>query len=303
MISPSHPGAQQPGPSPATLPPVAVPVAPRFVPARPDAFVQPTQGLQLDLRKGDVRARPPVAFADSWAPPSVPANQEPRPGQAVADRYVIHARIRALGNATLYRAVDMDLGTDVLLLVELEGLSGVGGGRREIRASAAPEHCALARQLEVGSWDGLRFASFDAIDGQPLNSLPLPAAGRLPGLHVATLASGALSGLAALHADGRLLGGVYPGSILVNPWGLDVHLVGWGTRADARRLSDRASSELRSLGRVLLRLRGAALDHPAERELDELLGLIASNESLVEGMHTGLVAHALSTVVDRLRWG
>ena len=246
------------------------------------------------------RTRTPVQFTESWCPPAVPRGQDPRPGQAVAGRFVINSRVRALGAATLFLAVDMDLGDDVLLMAEPEGATGAGGGRREVRNARGARHLNLLRQLEVGSWDGLRFASFVAPPGEPLPNMALPLGGRLPALHVATLAARSIAGLAAVHEDGRLLGGVYPGSLLVAPWGLQVWLVGWRRRADPARFADRASGELRSLGKVLTRLRGPRGDHPAELELDELLRLIASDRLRSEGMPASLVAQALARVARAL---
>jgi hypothetical protein len=274
------------------------PGAPLFVPMGEDAPPPTTTNLRLDLR-----SEAPLAAEEPWAPPEAPSGEEPQPGQAVADRFLIAERLRGLGTATLHRAVDLDLNHDVLLLVELEPAAGAGGGRWEIRRSAAPLHPHLLPQLEVGSWSGLRFASFSTPRGVPLPNLALPPGGRLPALHVATLAARSVAGLAALHDDGRLLGGVYPGSLIVNPWGLHVHLVGWARRADPARHVERAAHELRSLGNVLVRMRGLRGSHPAEAELDELLRLVASSHARLEGMPTALVARALDGVAHALERG
>lgn len=307
MIQPSHPGTPRPAPpTPTPLvpgPAASTPLTPRFVPADPGALVHPTQGIQLNLRSRSARTRTPVQFTDSWSPPGVPRGRDPRPGQAVAGRFVINTRVRALGAATLYNAVDMDLGDDVLLLAEPEGAVGAGGGRRELRAAQGVRHLNLLRQLETGSWDGLRFSSFVAPPGEPLANMALPLGGRLPALHVATLAARSVAGLAAVHDDGRLLGGVYPGSVIVAPWGLQVWLVGWRRRAASERFADRASGELRSLGRVLLRLRGQRSSHPAEVELDELLELIVADNLRSGSMPGALVAHALTAVAQALQQG
>jgi hypothetical protein len=276
-------------------------MTPRFVPASAAAIVQPTQGIQLDLRRGKARTRTPVAFAESWTPPGVPHEQEPRPGQAVAGRFVIEARVRALGAGTLYRAADMDLGEEVLILAEPAGPNGAGQGRREVRTSGAVRHLNLLRQLESGTWDGLRFASFVAPPGEPLVNMALPLGGRLPALHVATIASRAVAGLSALHDNGQLLGGVYPGSILVGPWGLQVWLVGWGERSSSSRFGERSRAELRSLGKILVRLRGVRGDHPAELELDDLLTLMAAHNLRQEGMPRELLRGALDNVSSALR--
>ena len=293
MIQPSHPGSPRPRPPAPTSLNAEPAASPWFVPAT-EPLRSPTRGMQFDL--GGIPTQRKVTAQEPWERAAPRVGEEPRPGQAVADRFVVEQRIRGLGTATLYSALDTDLGERVLLLVEPSTAAGIGGSRRELRRADPPEHPSLLLQLEMGSWDGLEFASFAAPQAEPLVNMALPLGGRLPALHVATLAAHAVGGLAALHDDGRLLGGLYPGSLLVSPWDLQVLLVGWCRPCAPERHEERAGHELRSLGKVLLRLRGLRGDHPAEVELDELLQLVGANNLRSGSLPTALVAQSLENV-------
>ncbi len=88
---------------------------------------------------------------------------------------------------------------------------------------------------------------------------------------------------------------------MVAPWGLQLWLLGWGRRSRSQRFEERARAELRSVGRILVRLRGTRSEHAAERELDDLLTLMASHNLRTEGMPRGLLQQALERAAASLR--
>lgn len=101
---------------------------------------------------------------------------------------------------------------------------------REASALSKIDHPNIARILESGTAEGVRYMSMEVGSGEPLSTL-LERAGRLPPERVARIGRGVALGLAAAHRAGIIHRDLRPANVLVEEGGT-VKLVGFGVARD-----------------------------------------------------------------------
>ena len=294
-----------------SLPGTPIPLAqrpttgPRVVPpSSRHGRAEPTQGLRSP------RLGAPLSGAGDYDPPAAAFGEEPAVGTTVGDRYVVREKIGRMGGGLLARALDLDVGTPVLVLVApADQAPQLPTRRDELTVPRAPRSSRLATPQELGDWGGLRFCVFPHDQAVGLDELLNQAGGTLPPLHLSLLAAQGCVGLGALHTAGWLLGGVWGASARVDPWSMELKLLGWGIPSPAGpEFERRARAELRGLGRLLM---GAGLKRwgvgselkrlSPERDLMDLLGLLSSTEESTFLPGATDLAAAFGSVASTLR--
>jgi tetratricopeptide (TPR) repeat protein/predicted Ser/Thr protein kinase len=139
-----------------------------------------------------------------------------QPGDVLAGRYRMVARIGRGGMGDVWRADDDVLRTPVALKV----MNAAGDAARarllnEVRLARQITHPAVCRVFDVGEANGRVFFSMEYVEGEDLASL-IRRAGRLPSSRVVDIARQLCDGLAAAHAQGVLHRDLKPANILID---------------------------------------------------------------------------------------
>jgi serine/threonine protein kinase len=208
--------------------------------ARPEAeravFVAEACGGDPALR-GEVDSL--LAFhAEDAADESEPEREPPfAPGDVIAARYRMVARIGRGGMGDVWRADDLVLKTAVALkLIASTSQSARARILNEVRLARQITHPAVCRVFDVGEAEGLVFYTMELIRGEDLAAL-LRRIGRLPSEKVVDIAHQLCGGLAAAHAQGVLHRDLKPANVLIDDRGL-VRITDFGIaipRTDANR--------------------------------------------------------------------
>ncbi len=174
-------------------------------------------GIVVDGSAGDeqllsvvARLAPPVALPGGWdsrvgrIPTGLRVDpRRLRPGEIIADRFVVRARLGSGSMATVYAANDEHLeervAVKVLHAMQVEG--AVKRFRRETRLAREIVHPNVVRTYEAGMWRGHPYLTMQLLDGQSLQAR-LPLGEPLPIAEVARIALGIASGLGAIHSRG-----------------------------------------------------------------------------------------------------
>ncbi len=256
------------------------------------------------------RVEMPVHGSGEYEPPPADFGREPKPGTTVGDRYLVQEEVGRLGGALLARATDLDAGPPVLLLVApFDQAPRLPVGAREVTVPRPPRSNRLLKAEEVGAWDGLRFCVFADDSSVGLDQLLTQAGGTLPPLHLSLIAAQGCVALGAMHEAGWLLGGVWGASVRVNPWSMEMRMLGWGVPSTpGPQFHQRARSELRAMGRLLMSSAlkrwgvGSELKRLSpERDLMDLLALLASKEESTFLPGASDLAAAFGSVAATLR--
>jgi hypothetical protein len=190
----------------------------------------------LDFRQGKPTPRPqPVA---ELAAPPPPADPSPTPvtmhsrgttrvlaapippspfhaGAVVAGRYRIESEIGRGGMATVYRALDMELGEEIALKVFAEGdrdPTSLERFRQELRVSRRLNHPNLVRVYDLGLHAGRRYISMELLAGDTLAvqmGRPLSFSKGIGYL------LDACAGLQAAHQEGIVHRDIKPGNLFI----------------------------------------------------------------------------------------
>ncbi len=151
--------------------------------------------------------------------PRTPEDAEPlllAPGDLLADRYRLVARIGRGGMGDVWRADDLVLRTPVALKL-LHATTEQARTRliNEVRLARQITHPAVCRVFDVGDSDGRVFFSMELVEGEDLATL-LRRAGRLPMERVIAIARQLCQGLGAAHAQGVLHRDLKPANVLID---------------------------------------------------------------------------------------
>src|SRR5690242_3334016 len=128
-----------------------------------------------------------------------------KPGQTLAERYLLREVIARGGMGEVWRADDTVLGRAVALKTLLPSKSAdpefVQRFRTEARAMAALSDPAVVDVYDFGQADGVDFIVMRFVEGESLRSL-LDRSGRLPADRVMTLVAQAATALHLAHEHG-----------------------------------------------------------------------------------------------------
>ncbi len=151
--------------------------------------------------------------------PDDPERARLAPGEVLAERYRLVARIGRGGMGDVWRADDLVLQTPVALKL-LHATSGHSRTRlmNEVRLARQITHPAVCRVFDVGESDGRVFFSMELVEGEDLATL-LRRAGRLPVERVIEIGRQLCDGLTAAHAQGVLHRDLKPANVLVDARG------------------------------------------------------------------------------------
>jgi serine/threonine protein kinase/Flp pilus assembly protein TadD len=159
------------------------------------------------------------------------------PGEVLADRYRMIARIGRGGMGDVWRADDLVLQTPVALkLIHSAAPEGRERILNEVRLARQITHPAVCRVFDVGEAAGGIFYTMELIEGEDLAAL-IRRVGRLPSNKVADIGRQLCGGLAVAHAQGVLHRDLKPANVLIDNQG-QVRITDFGiaiTRTDAGR--------------------------------------------------------------------
>lgn len=159
-----------------------------------------------------------------------------RPGDVLHKRFVIQDRLGVGGMGIVYRARNLETETDVALkTLRTLDAAGLPRFKREFRSLADISHPNLVLLHELVRDDNLWFFTMDLVEGVPFGAAAdlRPAFAQL------------VTGVAALHATGRIHRDLKPSNVLVTragrvvvldfglvgdmePAGVDQEATGWG---------------------------------------------------------------------------
>jgi serine/threonine-protein kinase len=156
------------------------------------------------------------AVADSTADLPPPIAARARTGNIIAGRFRLEALLGQGGMATVYRALDLELGEEVALKlmtapdVDPQSLARF---RQEVAITRRLAHPNIVRIYDIGDHDGQRFITMELVRGEPLGSIidgrPLE-----PARAIALLIQ-ACAGLQAAHELGVVHRDIKPDNLLV----------------------------------------------------------------------------------------
>jgi serine/threonine-protein kinase len=134
------------------------------------------------------------------------------------DRYELIEQIGSGGMATVWRAVDRQLGRTVAVKTLHQNLAEDGAFverfRREARSAAALAHPNIVTVYDSGDENGAPYIVMELVDGMSLHSV-LAASGPLSVAHAARVGAAVLAALDHAHSRGLVHRDVKPGNILV----------------------------------------------------------------------------------------
>src|SRR4051812_43899553 len=142
------------------------------------------------------------------------------PGEVLAGRYQMIARIGRGGMGDVWRADDLVLQTAVALKL-IHSTTSEGRERilNEVRLARTITHPAICRVFDVGEAAGGIFYSMELVEGEDLAAL-LRRVGRLPSEKVVDIGRQLCAGLAVAHAQGVLHRDLKPANVLIDNEGL-----------------------------------------------------------------------------------
>jgi len=161
----------------------------------------------LEFHEDDeaIEPGPPKAVAAAFAP-----------GEVLAGRYRMIARIGRGGMGDVWQADDLVLLTPVALkLIHSTAPEGRERILNEVRLARQITHPAVCRVFDVGEAAGGIFYSMELIEGEDLAAL-LRRVGRLPSEKVADIGRQLCGGLAVAHAHGVLHRDLKPANVLID---------------------------------------------------------------------------------------
>ncbi|MBZ5711982.1 serine/threonine-protein kinase [Nannocystis pusilla] len=141
-----------------------------------------------------------------------------RPGQRVANRFVVARLLGAGGMGAVYLARDEQLGEEVALKV-IAGLglldpSAADRLRREASTARRISHPNVVRLHDIGEESGLLFLSMEYVAGESL-AARLKRIGAIPAAQLRPIAEQLCDGLAAAHAAGVIHRDLKPANVLL----------------------------------------------------------------------------------------
>jgi predicted Ser/Thr protein kinase len=141
-----------------------------------------------------------------------------RPGQRVANRFVVARLLGAGGMGAVYLARDEQLGEEVALKV-IAGLglldpSAADRLRREASTARRISHPNVVRLHDIGEESGLLFLSMEYVAGESL-AARLKRIGAIPATQLRPIAEQLCDGLAAAHAAGVIHRDLKPANVLL----------------------------------------------------------------------------------------
>jgi len=162
------------------------------------------------------------------------------PGQVLAGRYRIVARLGAGGMGEVYRADDLTLGQPVALKFLPADLNAdahrLGRFHDEARSARQVTHPNVCRVHDIGDHHGQPFLIMEFVDGEDLASL-LKRVGRLPEEKAVEVARQLCSALASVHEQGLLHRDLKPANVMLDGRGR-VRLTDFGVAALAGTVDD-----------------------------------------------------------------
>jgi tetratricopeptide (TPR) repeat protein len=142
------------------------------------------------------------------------------PGDVLAGRYRMIARIGRGGMGDVWRADDLVLQTPVALkLIHSTAPEGRARILNEVRLARQITHPAVCRVFDVGEAAGGIFYSMELVEGEDLAAL-LRRVGRLPSEKVIDIGTQLCAGLTVAHAQGVLHRDLKPANVLIDNQGL-----------------------------------------------------------------------------------
>jgi len=183
------------------------------------AFVADACAEDLALRR-EVESLLAFHAEDSSNPDTASADPPFAPGEVIAARYRMIARIGRGGMGDVWRADDLVLKTAVALkLIASSSPSARARIINEVRLARQITHPAVCRVFDVGEAAGIVFYTMELIRGEDLAAL-VRRIGRLPSEKTADIALQLCNGLAAAHAQGVLHRDLKPANVLIDDRGL-----------------------------------------------------------------------------------
>jgi serine/threonine-protein kinase len=142
-----------------------------------------------------------------------------KPGDTLANRFVIERPLGSGGMGAVYLARDNQLGEAVAVKV-IAGLALLDPAatdrfRREASAARRISHGNVVRIHDIGEEKGVLFLSMEYVNGPSLSEL-LDRHGQLPLPQVRQVAAEICDGLAAAHAQGIVHRDLKPGNVLID---------------------------------------------------------------------------------------
>ena len=155
------------------------------------------------------------------------------PGELLADRYRIIARLGAGGMGEVYRADDLTLAQPVALKFLSRSASNDPVSRdrfrSEVRAARQVSHPHVCRVHDIGEHNGLVFLTMEFVDGEDLVSL-LRRVGRLAEERAVVVARDLCSAVGSVHEQGLLHRDLKPANVMLDGRG-KVKLTDFGIAA------------------------------------------------------------------------
>src|SRR5262245_55891560 len=183
------------------------------------AFVADACAEDVALRQ-EVESLLAFHAEDSSEPETTSEDPPFAPGEVIAARYRMIARIGRGGMGDVWRADDLVLKTSVALkLIASSSPSARARIINEVRLARQITHPAVCRVFDVGEAEGIVFYTMELIRGEDLAAL-VRRIGRLPSEKVADIATQLCSGLAAAHTQGVLHRDLKPANVLIDDRGL-----------------------------------------------------------------------------------
>jgi len=185
--------------------------------------------------------------------PALLAQQDRRPGDVIAGRYVLQRQLGEGGMGVVWAAHSTALGVDVALKMLRPGLAkteAVERMAREARTAAQLGHPALVRVLDFGTSElGEPFVVMELLQGEELHQR-LEREQRLPATDAVALLLPIIDGLGIAHEKGIVHRDIKPENIFIASEGqrrVQPKLLDFGV---AKLTQDRAATRLTQFGTV-----------------------------------------------------
>jgi eukaryotic-like serine/threonine-protein kinase len=168
------------------------------------------------------RAETPAGQSPASSETILVLDGELRPGERIADRFVVESLLGRGGMGAVYVCRDERLGESVVLKV-VAGLSTISPDahdrlRREGAIARRITHPNVVRLHDIGEHEGLVFLSMEHVQGEGLDVL-VRRQGVLPSSRVAAISRQLCDGLGAAHEVGAVHRDLKPANILIDTEG------------------------------------------------------------------------------------
>ncbi len=243
-----------------------------------------------DLGDGATDTKPPRPVPLMLPKHAVRVGMLLAPGDMLANRYRIEARIGGGGMGMVYRAVDRSLGEVVAVKVlrpdVLVGDAEAGDlVKRELRLARRITHRNVVRTHDIGESDGVPFFTMEYVDGSSLADI-IHARGALPPSAVVSIARQLLRALAAAHEQQVVHGDLKPQNLLVGANGV-LKVTDFGV---ARLVRDPRHGARHGTGEDIVgQVVGATLGTPEYMAPEQLIGGEATFSTDIYA--AGIIAH------------